>query len=180
MFARSLFTPFSCLLECERCIQVAKPGYGNDGKQKWFRPPSGIMNAVMQVSQFNTVPQHVLSPAQSASHSVKQAVLRRNNYRSVLGDVWAFCCLIICANLWCKKRVVMHTSACCPWNMRSFDKHSLSALLCINSFHFCQNFYRYANDIFSSSQPDWIVDFMMLHCAPSTYMLIPRFPFIFA
>jgi hypothetical protein len=30
-----------------------QPGYGSDGKQKWFRPPHGILNATMQVVQLS-------------------------------------------------------------------------------------------------------------------------------
>ena len=39
------------LMECERCIREVQPSYGIDGKQKWFRPPHGITNSMMQVAE---------------------------------------------------------------------------------------------------------------------------------
>lgn len=83
----------SGLMECERCIREVQPSYGNDGKQKWFRPPHGIINVMMQ------------------------DILKRNSYRSVLGDV-------------------------------------------------------YANDVHSSTQPDWVVDYMLRHCSSGSILIV--------
>jgi hypothetical protein len=51
----SALTLISGLLECERCIQDVLPGYGKNGKQKWFRAPLAKTSAAMMVSNLQAL-----------------------------------------------------------------------------------------------------------------------------